>query len=144
MSYSSRALRTASFYAVTVLGVVFFQLIHAFHFLAESAEGGAELAELAARAGNAPGMYVSVVMMLLFLVTVLLPLLGRGRVAAWTTLVLGALLIALSVFDGFHHGVSEGLWFFTLSAVGGVGIPGVLALVSNWGWAAQGGEGGEW
>jgi len=130
-----RATRTAALFVVVVLGGVLFQLAHLYHFVGELAGGATDLEELAGRAGNSPGMYVSVISWLLLLATVLLPLVARGRGAAWTTFVIGIAIVVLPLYDGLHHGLGEGIWYFALLALGGIAVPGVWALASAWRWA---------
>lgn len=129
------AARVAALFVVVVLGVIFAQLAHLYHFVSEIAAGADDLVELAGRAGNSPGMYVSVIGWLLALSTVVLPVVARGRAAAWTTFVIGILIVALPLYDGLHHGLSEGIWFFAVLAIGGIAVPGVWALAATWRWA---------
>lgn len=69
------------------------------------------------------------------LMPIILPLLFRGKIAAWTTLILGALLTAVNIEDAVGTFILADRLVFGLAFLISVGVPALIGIVSAFAWS---------
>jgi hypothetical protein len=137
--------RAALAWVAVALGQAAFMVVHLFHYIgglaaeAESAAHGGHdhdhdhLQEVLALAE--PGMmWMVLAWSVLTLAPAVIVLLGAGRGAALTTLIVGALGVVGGVIDGILHAVSDGDVVSAAAGIVLVGVPGAIAILATLAW----------